>query len=156
MKQVFFAAAATAFLLLACQSQAPTFTDAERALVAAEIEAARDAYFEAATSLDADAMTAFWDRDFIHVSNASIAPLTCEALKEAWKPLSHLEMNFTSDRVVALTRDSGYTMITASYVVYDASGAAVHESDWAGTHIWIRTADGWKVQAVHEGRPVRE
>jgi hypothetical protein len=156
MKPVFFAATAVTVLLLGCQSSAPTFTDAERASVAAEIEAARDAYFEAATDLDADAMTAFWDRDFIHVSNASIAPLTCEALKEAWKPLSRIEMNVTSDRVFALTRNSGYTMSTASYVVYDASGAAVHESDWAGTHIWIRTADGWKVHAVHEGRPVRE
>ncbi len=145
-----------AALLLGCQSQPVPFQDAERDSVAAEIAAARDAYFDAATSLDADAMVAHWDRDFVHVSNARIAPLTVEALRAAWKPLSHLEMEITSDRVVALTPDSGYTVMTASYVLFDGEGGVVDSSDWAGTHIWIRTDEGWKVQAVHEGRPVQD
>ncbi len=98
-------------------------------------------------------MVAFWDEDFIHVSNSEIVPLRPEELAEGWRPLSHIEMDIHSDRVVALTRDSGYTIYTASYVVFDAAGAAVDSSDWAGTHIWVRTDEGWKVQAVHEGRP---
>jgi len=141
-------------VLLGCQLHAPAFTETERASVVNEIKAARDAYFDAATTLDADAMVAFWDQGFIHLSNASIEPLTGEGLKEAWRPLSHIEMDVTSDHVVALSRNVGYTMSTASYVVFDAEGVAVHKSDWAGTHIWIRTGEGWKVQAVHEGRPV--
>jgi ketosteroid isomerase-like protein len=155
MKQLIFAGAALLVLLLGCQSQEPTFTDTERAAVVAEIKAVRDAYFDAATSLDADAIVTFWDPDIFHVSNASIMPLTREELTEAWRPLSHIEMDVTSDRVVALTKDSGYTLSTASYIVYDAAGAAVDSNDWAGTHIWIRTDDGWKVHAVHEGRPVQ-
>ena len=156
MKRSILAAMAALVLLLGCRPQASTFTDAERTAVAAEIEAARDAYFAAATSFDADAMVAFWDRDFIHVSNASIMPLTLDALRAAWKPLGHIDMDVTYDRVVALTRDSGYTLSTASYVVYDAEGVAVDSSDWAGTHIWIRAGDGWKVHAVHEGRPIQD
>jgi ketosteroid isomerase-like protein len=147
--------AATA-VLLGCQPQTATFTEAEKALVEAEIRAARDAYFDAATSLDAEALFAFVDEDFIHVSNEQIAPLTLEAAKEAWKPLSHIEMDITSDRVVALSNDVGYTLRTASYVVLDTAGAAVESNDWAGTHIWVRTHEGWKVQAVHEGRPARD
>lgn len=155
MKPLTIAGAALLVLFLGCQSQAPTFTDAERAAVVAEIKAVRDAYFDAATSLDANAIASFWDPDLLHVSNASIMPLTREELAEAWRPLSHIEMHVTSDRVVALTKDSGYTLSTASYVVYDSAGAAVDSNDWAGTHIWIRTDEGWKVHAVHEGRPVQ-
>jgi hypothetical protein len=155
MKPLLFALAAATVLFLGCQPQIPTFTDAERASVTAEIAAARDAYFDAATRFDADAMGAFLDKDFFHVSNAYEAPITVEMLREAWEPLSHIELNVRSDRVVALSRDSGYTMRFASYVVYDAEGAAVESSDWAGTHIWLRTDEGWKVHAVHEGRPAQ-
>lgn len=156
MRPVLFVLTATTVLLTACQPQEPAFTDAERASVVAEITAARDAYFDAATHFDVDALAAFWDEDLIHVQNAYEAPLTPEMLREAWKPLSHIEMDITADRVVALSRDSGYTMRFASYVVYDAAGAAVGGTDWAGTHIWVRTEEGWKVHAVHEGRPVQD
>jgi len=128
-------AIAATLVLLACQPQARTFTDAEKAAVEAEIGAARDAYFHAATTFDADAMVAFWDKDFIHVSNDVIAPLTLEVLREAWKPLSHIEMDVNSDRVVALSKDAGYTLFTASYVVFDTAGMAVDSSDWAGTYL---------------------
>ena len=101
-------------------------------------------------------MAAFWDEGFIHVSNASVVPLTREELTEAWRPLSHIEMDVTSDRIVAVSRNAGYTVSTASYIVFDTAGATVGRSNWAGTHIWIRTDDGWKVQAVHEGRPVQD
>jgi hypothetical protein len=151
-----FTATAATFILLGCQPQTPTFTEKDRTSVVAEIEAVRDAYFVAATHFDADAMVAFWDKDFIHVSNDRVEPVTVEMLREAWKPLSHIELNIHADRVVALSRDSGYTMRFASYVVYDAEGAAVASNDWAGTHIWVRTDDGWKVHAVHEGRPVQQ
>lgn len=154
MKQLLLTATAGTALLLGCQPQAPAFTDAQKAAVVAEIEAARDAYFDAATRFDADAMVAFWNEGFIHVSNAYVQPLTLEVLREAWTQLSHIEMNITSDRVVALSRDAGYTLRTASYAVYDTAGVVLETSDWAGTHIWVRTDDGWKVQAVHEGRPV--
>ena len=154
MKHVLLTAMTGTLALFGCQSNAPTFTDAERQAVVAEITAARDAYFDAATHFDADAMVAFWDTDFIHVSNAYVQPLTLEVLREAWKPLSHIEMNITSDRVVALSRDAGYTLRTASYAVYDTAGVVLETSDWAGTHIWVRTDDGWKVKGVHEGRPV--
>ncbi len=156
MKQLLFAGMAANVLLFGCQLQAPTFTDVEEAAVVAEIKAVRDAYFDAATKLDADAMVAFWDEGFIHVSNAYVAPLTVEGLTEAWRPLSHIEMDVTSDHVVALSKGAGYTVLTASYVVYNTAGVAVDRSDWAGTHIWIRTDDGWKVQAVHEGRPSQD
>ncbi len=149
-------ALAATVVLFGCQPQTPTFTEAEEAAVEAEIRAARDAYFDAATNLDAEAMVAFWDEDFIHVSNDVILPLTLEALTEAWKPLSHIEMDITSDRVVALSNDAGYTLFTASYVVFDTAGVDVGSSDWAGTHIWVRSDEGWKVQAVHEGRPVQD
>jgi hypothetical protein len=155
MKKPIFAWPAIAMLFLGCQTEPPAFTDVERAAVAAEIEAARDAYFDAATNFETDALFSFLDEDFFHMSNASIAPITEEMLREAWRPLSHIEMERTSDRVVALTRDSGYTMSTASYVVFDTAGVVVESNDWAGTHIWIRRADGWKVQAVHEGRPIQ-
>ena len=148
-------AMAATVLLMGCQPQAQTFTEAEKAAVQAEIRAARDAYFRAATSFDADAMVSLWDRDVVHVSNEKIAPLTLEALTEAWKPLSHIEMNVTSDRVVALSHDAGYTLFTASYVVFDTAGTAVDSNDWAGTHIWVRSDEGWRVQAVHEGRPIQ-
>jgi hypothetical protein len=147
---------ALTLFLLGCQPQTTSFSEADEAAVRDEIEAARDAYFDAATSFDAEAMVAFWDRDFIHVSNDEILPLSLEALTEAWKPLSHIEMDIEADRVVALSNDAGYTLFTASYVVFDTTGAAVDSSDWAGTHIWVRTDQGWKVQAVHEGRPGRE
>ena len=155
MSKLIFGLPAATLLVLGCQGQTATFTNSERDAVTAEIRAARDTYFEAATGLDADALTAFWDEDFIHVSNADVVPLTVEALRDGWKPLSHIEMDVTSDRVVALSRDAGYTLFTASYVVYDTAGLAVDSSDWAGTHIWIRTGEGWKVQAVHEGRPIQ-
>ena len=145
-----------AISLTGCQQQAPVFTDVERAAVEAEITAARDAYFAAATRFDADAMVAFWDQGFVHFSNADFVPLTREMLAEAWLPLSHIEMDVTSARVVALSRDSGYTIMTASYAVYDNSGAVVEQNRWAGTHIWVRTDEGWKVQAVHEGRPIQQ
>jgi ketosteroid isomerase-like protein len=148
-------ALAATVLTLGCRPQAASFTDSERAVVEAEIRAARDAYFEAATSLDADALADFLDPNVIHLSNSDVAPLTTEELREAWRPLSHIEMDVTSDHVVALCKDAGYTIMTASYVVFDTAGTAVESNDWAGTHIWLRTADGWKVQAVHEGRPVR-
>lgn len=157
--QLFFVisfVAAAAILLIGCQQQASVFTDVERAAVEAEITAARDAYFDAATRFDADAMVAFWDEGFVHFSNADFVPLTREMLAEAWVPLSHIEMNVTSDRVVALSWDSGYTIMTASGAVYDNSGAVVEQSRWAGTHIWVRTDEGWKVQAVHEGRPIQQ
>ena len=156
MSKLLLAQVAATVLLLGCQPQASTLTDAEKAAVRAEIKAVRDAYFHAATTLDADAMVAFWDEDFIHVSNAYVVPLTLEALREGWKPLSHIEMDVTSDRVVALSRNAGYTLSTASYVVFDTAGVAVDSSEWAGTHIWIRTDEGWKVQAVHEGRPAQD
>ncbi len=155
MKQRILAIVVPTVLLLGCQPQAPAFTDVEEVAVVAEIAAVRDAYFDAATKLDAEAMVAFWDEGFIHVSNHTVLPLTGEALAEAWKPLSHIEMNILTDHVVALSRDSGYTVMTASYALYDNAGVVVDESDWAGTHIWTRTDEGWKVQAVHEGRPVQ-
>jgi hypothetical protein len=153
MKRPFFAGVGVAVLLLGCQPKAPAFTEAERAAVAAEIRAVRDAYFQAATNFDAEALVAFWDKDFIHLSNADIIPLQEGELSEAWKPLSNIEMDIHFDRVLALSRDSGYTIYTATYVVFDTAGVAVDSSDWAGTHIWVRTDGGWKVQAVHEGRP---
>lgn len=155
MKRLILAGMVATTLFLGCQPQAPPFTDEERAAVAAEIRAARDAYFDAATHFDADAMAAFLDEDFIHLSNAEIAPIRVEELAEAWRSLSHIDMDIHSDRVVALSRDSGYTIYTASYVVFDNAGTTVESNDWAGTHIWVRTDEGWKVQAVHEGRPTR-
>ena len=77
-------------------------------------------------------------------------------LAEAWLKLSHIEMDVTSARVVALSRDAGYTITTASYALYDNSGAVVEQNRWVGTHIWVRTDEGWKVQAVHEGRPIQQ
>lgn len=152
MKQGIFAAVAATALLLGCQAQPLAFTAGEKAEVAAEIAAARDAYFDAATHFDAEAMVAFWAPGFLHLSNAYVAPLTGEELREAWRPLSHIDMNISSSHVGVLTRDSGYTVLTASYVVFDKVGAIVDRNDWAGTHIWTRTDEGWKVQAVHEGR----
>jgi hypothetical protein len=154
MKRLLLVAITAAIQLVGCQTAPPAFTEAERAETVAEIRSARDAYFVAATELDADALVAFWDRDFIHVSNANIVPLTPEVLREAWKPLGHIKMDVTSDRVVALSPDAGYTVMTASYVVFDGAGVAVDARDWAGTHIWVRRDGEWKVQAVHEGRPV--
>ena len=153
---VFSYVVTAAILLIGCRQQAPVFTDVERAAVEAEITAARDAYFDAATRFDADAMVAFWDQGFVHFSNADFVPLTREMLVEAWLPLSHIEMDVTSARVVALSRDAGYTIMTASGAVYDNSGAVVEENRWAGTHIWVRIDEGWKVQAVHEGRPIQQ
>ena len=101
-------------------------------------------------------MFAFADEDFIHVSNEQIAPMTQEEATEAWKPLSHVEMDITSDRVVALSNDAGYTLRTASYVVFDTAGVVVDSNRWAGTHIWARSPEGWKVHAAHEGRPRRD
>jgi hypothetical protein len=153
---VFSSVVTATILLIACQQQAPVFTEVERAAVEAEITAARDAYFDAATRFDADALVAFWDQGFVHFSNADFVPLTREMLAEAWVPLSHIEMDVTSARVVALSRDAGYTITTALGAVYDNSGAVVEQSRWAGTHIWVRTDEGWKVQAVHEGRPIQQ
>ena len=144
---------AAAGFLLGCRSSAPVFGDAERSAVEAEIRAARDAYFDAATGLDAETMVAFWDDDFLHVSNAYAQPLTLEGLREAWRPLSHIEMEITSERVAALSRNAGYTVLMGSYVLYDDGGNAVDRSDWTGTHVWVRTDEGWRVQYVHEGRP---
>jgi len=62
-----------AAVLLGCQPQAETFTEAEAAAVEAEMRAARGAYFHAATSFDAEALFAFLDEDFVHVSNEQIA-----------------------------------------------------------------------------------
>ena len=149
-------AATAAALLTGCQQRAPVFTDVERAAVEAEIAAARDVYFDAATRFDADALVAFWDQGFVHFSNADFVPLTRDMLAEAWVQLSHIEMDVTSARVVALSRDAGYTITTALGTVYDNSGAVVSQSRWAGTHIWVRTDEGWKVQAVHEGRPIQQ
>jgi len=155
MRKVPLAVMMTMALLAGCGPGAADFTDADRAAVAAEIRAARDAYFRAATvTMDADAMVALWDKDFVHVSNAYLQPLTLEDLREGWKTLSHIDMDITSDRVVALSTDSGYTLTTASYTVFDAAGTVIEKSDWAGTHIWVRTDAGWKVHAVMEGRPV--
>jgi len=155
MRKLFLATVVGTALLPGCQPTTTTFTDAERTAVAAEIRAARDAYFDAATvAMDADAMVAMWDGDFIHVSNAYVQPLALEDLREGWKSLSHVAMEITSDRVVALSRDSGYTLSTASYAVYDTTGVALETSDWAGTHIWVRTGAGWKVHAAIEGRPI--
>ncbi|MGD2123445.1 MAG: nuclear transport factor 2 family protein, partial [Gemmatimonadota bacterium] len=131
-------------------------TVAQKAAVEAEIRAARDAFFDAATSLDAEAMFAFLDEDFIHVSNEQITSMTQASASEAWKPLSHIELDITSDRVVALSNDVGYTLRTASYVVFDTAGVVVETNDWAGTHIWARSAEGWKVHAAHEGRPTKD
>jgi hypothetical protein len=153
---VLICVALAAIVLIGCQQQTPAFTGVERAAVEAEIAAARDAYFDAATRFDADAMVAFWDERFVHFSNADFVPLTREMLAEAWLPLSHIEMDVTSDRVVALSWDAGYTIMTAFGAVYDKSGAIVEQSRWAGTHIWVRTDEGWKVQAVHEGRPIQQ
>jgi len=46
---VFSYVVTAAILLIGCQQQTPVFTDVERAAVEAEITAARDAYFDAAT-----------------------------------------------------------------------------------------------------------
>jgi hypothetical protein len=155
MRRLAIPTIAAAVLLTGCRRQSTTSESFDEAAVATEIRAARDAYFHAATvSMDADAMVGFWDKDFIHVSNAYVQPLTLEDLRDGWRTLSRIEMNLTSDRVVALSRNSGYTLSTASYTVYDTSGVALEQSDWAGTHIWVRTEEGWRVQAVHEGRPV--
>ena len=121
----------------------------------AEIRAARDAYFDATTSFDADAAVAYLDEDFIHLSNSEIQPIDGKELARAWTALSHIEMDVHSDSIVALSRNAGYAIRTASYVVYDTAGVAVESNDWAGTQVWVRTAGGWKVQAVHEGRPTR-
>lgn len=145
--------ALTVLLLSGCCPETSTFPATERAAVEAEIGAARDAYFEAATTFDADAMVSMWDESFIHLSNGSIVPLTLAGLREAWGPLGHIEMDIGSDRIVALSRDAGYTIMTATYTVFDTAGVALGGSEWAATHIWVRTDGGWKVQAVHEGRP---
>jgi hypothetical protein len=155
MKRLLLSGTTAMVLILGCQPQAPAFSDVERAAVEAEIAAARDAFFDAATTLDADALVAYWDQDFIHLSNSDIAPVTKEMLAEAWQPLSHIELDITSDYVRALSKDAGYTIRLASYVVYDTAGAVVESNDWAGTHIWVRTDEGWKVQSVHEGRPIQ-
>jgi len=155
MRRLILVGMTATILLVGCRTEPPAFTEAERAETVTAIRSARDAYFVAATELDADAMVAFWDQDFIHISNATVAPLTLEVLRESWRPLSHIEMDVTSDRVVALSKNAGYTVMTASYVVFDTAGVAVGASDWAGTHIWIRKDGNWKVQAVHEGRPAR-
>ncbi len=156
MKRLLFAAAATTSLLLGCRSQPLALTAVERTAVEAEIAAARDAYFDAATRLDADALVAFWGRDFIHVSNDRVMPLTVEGLRAAWEPLSHMNLDITSEHVIALSRDAGVTVLTASYTVFDRAGVAVAGNDWAGTHVWSRSEEGWRVQAVHEGRPTRD
>jgi hypothetical protein len=120
MKRLLLGGMAAAILLVGCQTEPPAFTEAERAETVAEIRSARDAHFVAATELDADALVAFWDQDFIHVSNATVAPLPLEVLREGWRPLSHIEMEVTSDRVVALSRNAGYTMTTASTITTGA------------------------------------
>ena len=86
-------AIAASLILFGCQQTPQTFTEAERTAVEDEIKAARDAYFDAATNLEADVLASYMDPDFIHLSNDSVADVTPEMLEEAWKTLSHVEMN---------------------------------------------------------------
>ncbi len=159
MRMPIAAIAAAAVVLLACQTMTTQLTDAQKAVIAAEVDSICDRVwypaweaieFDRALSLIVDEPETAWVYDGRGI-------YTRAGIDEAFRPGAALaqsqNFNWINSRTVVLARDVAYTIREGTYVATDTAGNVTPQTLFAETTVWVKRNGEWKVLQGHGSVP---
>ncbi len=155
MRRILFAAFAP-IMLAGCQPAVVELTDAAKAEVAAEVDAAASEWWNAWAAVDhdrgmalyADVPEAAWVGDEQNL-------YTVAAMNEAWAGVwgadrQQQQIDFTDSRTIILAPDIAYTIRRFTAVVTEKDGTVQPQTSGVETLVWVKRNGSWKVLLGHE------
>jgi ketosteroid isomerase-like protein len=144
------------FLIAGCQPAPAELNDSTRAEIAAEVEAAATAWWDAWRAVDYDRGMSFfedvpeaawtWDGGTLY----TVAGMNAQWAGEWGADWQQQQIDFTDSRTVVLAPDIAYTIRQFDAVVTDTSGAVLPKVSGVETLVWVKRGGQWKVLLGHE------
>jgi len=146
----------TGLWIAGCQPPVGELTEDMKADIAAEVDAAASAWWEAWAAVDYDRGMSFfedvpeaswaWDEGVLH---------TVAGMDAAWAgtwcaDCARQQIDFTDSRTIVLSPDIAYTVRQYDDVVTDTAGIALPRTSGVETIVWVRRDGRWKVLLGHE------
>jgi len=149
-----FFCAISIVLLVGCQGQGTTFTQADLDDAEAGVQATLEEFWSAWGAADFEEGMAYYSDNpgmsFITDGNVWESKTAAE---EAWRPffesLDHQVLNITRTHLNALTPEVVQVTQTGRYTQYSRTGEASPEMDFTGSFIWVKESGDWKAVAFH-------
>lgn len=137
-------------MALGCQSATQEFTDEQKTAVAQEVARAYDAYAAAIRTLDQGAAQRLFQQsdDLTLVENGTVTrswTAMADLVRRTW-PMFGSVKSFNWGRLdtQVLAPDVAVVTTTFDFDGTDTTGAPIVIKGIA-THVWLRTAEGWKI-----------
>jgi ketosteroid isomerase-like protein len=143
-------------ITVGCEPPALEFTDAMKAEIAAEVDAAAEEWWDAWEAVDFDRGMAFfedspdaawtWDEGNLY----TVAGMEAEWEGDWGSDWQQQDIDFIDSRTVVLASDVAYTIREYTAVVTDTSGAMLPQTSGVETLVWVKRNGEWKVLLGHE------
>lgn len=139
-----------------CQPAPVELTESMKAEIAAEVDAAAAAWWQAWSDVDYDrGMTYFedapeaawtWDEGTLY----TVAGMNARWAGEWGTTWQHQQIDFTDSHTIVLTADIAYTIRQYDATVTDTSGVQLPQAKGVETIVWVKRNGQWKVLLGHE------
>jgi ketosteroid isomerase-like protein len=146
----------TLSFIAGCRPATVELTDARKAEIAAEVDAAAAAWWDAWAAVDYDRGMSFfedvpeaawvWDEGILY---------TVAGMNEEWAgtwcaDCERQQIDFTDQRTIVLAPDIAYTIRQYDAAVTDTTGTALPMTRGVETLVWVKRNGQWKVLLGHE------
>lgn len=146
----------------ACSPATTELTDAEKAAIAADVNAITSEYWDAWRAADWDrGMSYYLDSpDFVWASGGTVyfGLSVLEGYKPAFDNVASQSFIFSESRTTVMAPDAASVTAVGTWTQTDTTGVAGPMQDIVWTGVWIQRDGEWKIHLVHLSSPpsVRE
>jgi len=139
-----------------CQPAPVNLTDAMKAEIAAEVDAAAAAWWQAWSDVDyARGMTYVEDSPDAAWTGDQGTLYTVAGMNAEWEGVwgvtwQHQQIDFTDSRTIVLAPDVAYTIRQFDATATDTSGVRLPQVSGVETLVWVKRNGQWKVLLGHE------
>lgn len=143
-------------VLAGCQPAVVELTEAMKAEIVAEVDAAANEWWDAWAAVD-------YDRGMAFLEDAPEAAwvgdeenlYTVAGMNDAWEGVwgadwRHQQIDFTDSRTIVLAPDIVYTIRQYTAVVTDTAGTVLPQTSGVETLVWVKRNGQWRVLLGHE------
>jgi len=139
-----------------CQPPVSELTESMKGEIAAEVDAAAAAWWDAWEAVDLDGGIAYLEDAPEAAWTGDEGTLyTVAEMNAAWEGVwgadwQQQEIDFTDSRTIVLAPDIAYTIRQFGAVVTDTAGAVLPQVSGVETLVWIKRGGEWRVLLGHE------
>lgn len=143
-------------MIAGCQPATVELTDERKAEIAAEVDAAATAWWDAWAAVDlAGGMAFFADVPETAWAGDQGMLYTVSGMNDAWSgtwcaDCARQQIDFTEQRTIVLAPDIAYTIRQYDDVVTDTTGSVSPVFKGVETLVWVKRNGQWKVLLGHE------